>query len=105
MENGSPLESDRKDSTLVAMSEENDDDKKNDSSGFQKETKPKQKEFSPWEFAGLGIEFAVIVVGSVYLGNYIDTKFHSSPFGLLGACLLGFSYGIYYIIYRTTLKK
>ncbi|EMO26988.1 putative F0F1-ATPase subunit [Leptospira interrogans serovar Bataviae str. HAI135] len=47
----------------------------------------------------------MIVVGSVYLGNYLDTKFHSSPFGLLGACLLGFSYGIYYIIYRTTLKK
>ncbi|AAS69840.1 ATPase F0F1 [Leptospira interrogans] len=99
------MESYRKDFTLVAMSEENDEGKKNDTSDFQKETKPKQKEISPWEFAGLGIEFAAIVVGSVYLGNYLDTKFHSSPFGLLGACLLGFSYGIYYIIYRTTLKK
>ncbi|WP_036060629.1 AtpZ/AtpI family protein [Leptospira weilii] len=80
-------------------------DKDRDSSGFEKDSKPSEKEFSPWEFAGLGIEFGVIVVGSVYLGNYLDTKFHSSPFGLLGACLLGFSYGIYYIIYRTTLKK
>ncbi|WP_036042762.1 AtpZ/AtpI family protein [Leptospira alstonii] len=70
-----------------------------------KNSKSDEKEFSPWEFAGLGIEFGVIVVGSVYLGNYLDTKFHSSPFGLLAACLLGFSYGIYYIIYRTTLKK
>ncbi|AYV55018.1 AtpZ/AtpI family protein [Leptospira kmetyi] len=76
-----------------------------DASGFQKDSKPKEKEVSPWEYAGLGMEFAVIVVGAVYLGNYLDTKFHSSPFGLLGACLLGFSYGIYYIIYRTTLKK
>lgn len=38
------------------MSEENDEGKKNDTSDFQKETKPKQKEISPWEFAGLGIE-------------------------------------------------
>ncbi|ABJ76312.1 AtpZ/AtpI family protein [Leptospira borgpetersenii] len=76
-----------------------------DASGFQQDSKRQEKEVSPWEFAGLGLEFAVIVVGSVYLGNYLDTQFHSSPFGLLGVCLLGFSYGIYYIIYRTTLKK
>lgn len=90
------------------MSDKNQDENSRDAkdaSGFQKASKPKEKETSPWEFAGLGMEFAVIVVGSVYLGNYLDTKFHSSPFGLLGACLLGFSYGIYYIIYRTTLKK
>ncbi|EMF82394.1 putative F0F1-ATPase subunit [Leptospira weilii serovar Topaz str. LT2116] len=84
---------------------ESSDKDAQDASGFQKDSKRQEKEFSPWEFAGLGMEFAVIVVGSVYLGNYLDTKFHSSPFGLLGACLLGFSYGIYYIIYRTTLKK
>ncbi|MDV6235779.1 AtpZ/AtpI family protein [Leptospira ellisii] len=76
-----------------------------DSSGFQKDAKPKPKEVSPWEYAGLGIEFAVIVVGSVYLGNFVDEKFRSSPFGLLVSCLLGFSYGIYYIIYRTTVKR
>ncbi|TGL77694.1 AtpZ/AtpI family protein [Leptospira yasudae] len=90
---------------LEPSGKEESSGKENDPSGFQKDSKPKEKEISPWEFAGLGMEFAVIVVGSVYLGNYLDTKFHSSPFGLLGACLLGFSYGIYYIIYRTTLKK
>ncbi|WP_036095829.1 AtpZ/AtpI family protein [Leptospira weilii] len=85
--------------------EPSDKDPSDKDSGFQKDSNPKEKEFSPWEFAGLGMEFGVIVVGSVYFGNYLDTKLHSSPFGLLGACLLGFSYGIYYIIYRTTLKK
>lgn len=80
-------------------------DKEKDPSGFQKDSKKPEKEVSPWEFAGLGMEFGLIVLGSVYLGNFLDGKFHSSPFGLLGACLLGFSYGIYYIIYRTTLKK
>ncbi|AVQ11029.1 Putative F0F1-ATPase subunit [Leptospira santarosai] len=85
------------------MSEKDLESSDKNPSEIRKDSKP--KEFSPWEFAGLGMEFAVIVVGSVYLGDYLDTKFHSSPFGLLGACLIGFSYGIYYIIYRTTLKK
>ncbi|XDD51270.1 AtpZ/AtpI family protein [Leptospira sp. WS92.C1] len=87
------------------MSEKNQEHR--DSSGFQKEEKKEEeeKDASHWQFAGLGMEFGIIVIGSVYLGNYLDGKFHSSPFGLLGACLLGFSYGIYYIIYRTTLKK
>ena len=54
-----------------------------------------------WELSSLGLEFAFIFVGSVFLGNFIDKKLNSSPWGLLIFAILGFSFAIYYIIYRT----
>ncbi|EQA45986.1 putative F0F1-ATPase subunit [Leptospira broomii serovar Hurstbridge str. 5399] len=60
----------------------------------------KPKEASPWELAGLGMEFCFIVVGSIFIGNYLDSKFGFSPFGILGGSVIGFTYGIYYILYR-----
>lgn len=53
-----------------------------------------------WELSSLGIEFAFIFVGSVLLGNYIDEKLDTSPWGLMLFAVLGFSLAIYYIVYR-----
>jgi len=53
-----------------------------------------------WELSSLGIEFAFIFVGSVLLGNYIDEKFNFTPWGIMLFAALGFSFGIYYIVYR-----
>lgn len=53
-----------------------------------------------WELSSLGMEFAFIFVGSVLLGNYLDKKFESSPWGLLALAVIGFSFSIYYIIHR-----
>ena len=53
-----------------------------------------------WELSSLGMEFAFIFVGSVLLGNYLDQKFETSPWGLLSLAILGFSFSIYYIIHR-----
>jgi F0F1-type ATP synthase assembly protein I len=53
-----------------------------------------------WELSSLGIEFAFIFVGSVLLGNYIDEKADTSPWGLMLFAVTGFSLAIYYIVYR-----
>jgi F0F1-type ATP synthase assembly protein I len=36
----------------------------------------------------------------VLLGNYLDEKLNTSPWGLLLFAVLGFSFAIYYIVYR-----
>jgi len=53
-----------------------------------------------WELSSLGMEFAFIFVGSVLLGNYLDEKFQTSPWGIMVFAVIGFSFAIYYIIYR-----
>ena len=58
-----------------------------------------------WELSSLGMEFAFIFIGSVFLGNYLDEKFDCSPIGLLLFMILGFSFGIYYIVHRTNQVK
>lgn len=58
-----------------------------------------------YQISSLGIEFAFIVVGAIWLGNYLDEKFSLSPFGLLGFSILGFSYGLYHIIQRSKQLK
>ncbi len=64
------------------------------------EQKPQKKETSPWQFAGVGTEFGIIIIASVFLGKYLDGRFGWSPFGILGGVTFGFTYGIYYILYR-----
>jgi F0F1-type ATP synthase assembly protein I len=58
-----------------------------------------------WELSSLGMEFAFIFIGSVFLGNYLDEKFESSPVGLLVLMVFGFSFGIYYIVHRANRVK
>ncbi len=58
-----------------------------------------------WELSSLGVEFAFIFVGSILLGNYIDEKFDTSPWGLLAFAIFGFAFSIYYIIYRSNKVK
>lgn len=53
-----------------------------------------------WELSALGMEFAIILVGSVFLGRYIDQNFGYSPFGMLACSFIGFFIGIYHIIAR-----
>jgi F0F1-type ATP synthase assembly protein I len=53
------------------------------------------------ELSSLGIEFAIIIVGAVFLGNYLDNKFSTSPIYILVFSLLGFAYALYHLIIRT----
>ncbi|TGK04861.1 AtpZ/AtpI family protein [Leptospira semungkisensis] len=61
---------------------------------------PSDKNQSPWGLASLGMEFCFIIGASFFIGRYLDSKFSWSPFGILGGLVFGFSYGIYYILYR-----
>ena len=45
--------------------------------------------------SSLGIELAVVLGGSVWLGNKADRKYGTEPFGVLGGVLFGFIYGSY----------
>lgn len=41
------------------------------------------------ELMGIGIEIAVAMVLSVVIGVYIDNRFKSTPWGVLGGAFLG----------------
>ncbi|MCB1176782.1 MAG: AtpZ/AtpI family protein [Leptospiraceae bacterium] len=55
---------------------------------------------SAWELSNLGIEFAVIFVGFVFLGNYLDEKFDLAPWSLLGCAMAGFGIAVFHMIKR-----
>jgi len=52
---------------------------------------------NPWQMMGvvgtLGLEILVCIVGGVFLGRYLDEKFHTQPIwlaiGILGGLLIG----------------
>ena len=50
-------------------------------------------------YAGLGIQFAVAILLSVYAGSWLDRRFGTEPWLLLLTLLLGAG-GTFYSIYR-----
>lgn len=50
----------------------------------------REGEIEPWALAGLGLQFAVALVAGVFLGQWIDRRLGTEPWGLIaGAFLLG----------------
>ena len=49
---------------------------------------------------GLGFQFAGAIVLSVLAGQWVDQRFGSDPWGVLGGASLGFGAG-FFSIYRT----
>ena len=58
-----------------------------------------------WDLSSLGIEFFFIIFAFVFGGNYLDEKFSIKPFGLFLGLIVGFVYGMYYIISRSAKLK
>ena len=58
-----------------------------------------------WDFSSLGIEFAFIIIVCIYAGQYLDKKFALQPWGILISVIVGFAYGLFYIIARTSRLK
>jgi F0F1-type ATP synthase assembly protein I len=54
---------------------------------------------SPWALAGLGMQFAVALVGFGFLGQWLDQRFGTSPVFLLTGIFLGGG-GTFYVSYR-----
>lgn len=54
-------------------------------------------------FAGLGFQFAVALVGSYYLGQWLDRRFGTAPVFLLGVMLLGAG-GSFYVMYSQLMR-
>jgi F0F1-type ATP synthase assembly protein I len=61
-----------------------------------KDRKAMYSEIGP--FLGLGVQLAVTVVLMVFIGNWLDEKYHKAPvFLIIGACLGTFA-GLYNLI-------
>ena len=58
-----------------------------------------------WELSSIGIEFSSIVVGSVFLGNFIDKQFQTTPWWILAMSTIGFFIAIYHIMGRVNPKN
>ena len=55
---------------------------------------------SIWDLSSLATEFGMILIGFIFIGNYIDGRFGSKPIGLLLGLVLGFSAALYHILKR-----
>jgi F0F1-type ATP synthase assembly protein I len=53
---------------------------------------------SPWRFASVGFELAGAVAGLSLIGYWVDTKFNSSPWGILTGAALGIVGGLYNVV-------
>jgi len=42
---------------------------------------------SPWQLAGLGMQFLLVLLGGVAGGGWVDRRFGSAPWGILGGVL------------------
>jgi F0F1-type ATP synthase assembly protein I len=55
--------------------------------------------FPGWvRYSGLGIELAGAVAGLTFVGYWIDGKFGTSPWGLLGGLAMGLIGGTYNLV-------
>lgn len=54
--------------------------------------------------AGAGIEFAVAIVGFLYLGKWLDARFGTSPVLMIVGVFLGAAGG-FYGLYRSLMAK
>jgi F0F1-type ATP synthase assembly protein I len=70
-----------------------------------KREKPlREGEIAPWALAGLGLQFGLGLVAGVYLGQWVDQRFGSAPWGMLaGAILLGG--GVFVASYRRLMAQ
>jgi ATP synthase protein I len=61
--------------------------------------KPDEGGTSTSEFAGLGLQFAVCIVGGLYLGQWVDRKLGTDPWFLIIGVFLGAGLS-FYSMYR-----
>ncbi|MGA3067840.1 MAG: AtpZ/AtpI family protein [Tepidisphaeraceae bacterium] len=59
---------------------------------------PKQDDSNWPKFAAVGLEIAAGVALGAFVGYWLDTKFHSNPWGVLIGSALGFASGLYLFI-------
>ena len=59
---------------------------------------------TPWALAGLGMQFFVAVLLFAYVGNWLDTRFGTSPLFVL-AGVIGGGGSSFYLSYRRLMRK
>jgi F0F1-type ATP synthase assembly protein I len=72
---------------------------KDPSPGVGKGPKPDEGETSTGQFAGLGLQMAVSIVGGLYLGQWVDRKIGTDPGFLIIGVFLGAGLS-FYSMYR-----
>ena len=58
-----------------------------------------EQRFPGWvRYSGVGLELAGATAGLALVGYWIDGKFHTSPWGILGGVTIGIVGGLYNLI-------
>ena len=58
-----------------------------------------EQRFPGWvRYSGVGLELAGATAGLALIGYWIDTKYGSSPWGMLGGVLIGIVGGLYNLV-------
>ena len=60
---------------------------------------------TPWALAGLGMQFFVAVLLFAYAGNWMDTRFGTSPLFVLAGVIGGGGFSFFYLSYRRLMRK
>lgn len=65
---------------------------------------PPEGEVHPMRVAGLGIQFAVALIGFGYFGQWLDTRFNSAPVFLMIGVFFGGG-GTFYLSYKRLMAQ
>jgi ATP synthase protein I len=58
-----------------------------------------EKRFPTWvRYSGVGVEFSAAVAGFALVGYWIDNRFETGPWGLVGGLVLGLVGGLYNLV-------
>jgi len=58
-----------------------------------------QNQFPGWmRYSGIGLELAGVVAVFTLIGYWIDSRYGSQPWGMIGGLILGFSGGLYNLV-------
>jgi F0F1-type ATP synthase assembly protein I len=58
-----------------------------------------QNQFPGWvRYSGIGLELAGVVAVFTFIGYWIDGRYGSQPWGMIGGLILGFTGGLYNLV-------
>ena len=54
----------------------------------------------PAQLAGIGLQFAIVLVAFLFAGNWVDGRLGTAPWGLMAGVFLGFGLSVFWMYRR-----